>query len=90
MRRLFLLILLFVCLAAAILYAADYAAARSSSKSFGSVIVTPYYVIPKKNGKTEFVFQPPALQRCVHSLFPHQGYAPCWYLSRHPEQPIKI
>jgi hypothetical protein len=23
---------------------------------------------------------------CVHSLFPHMGYQPCWYLSRHSEQ----
>jgi hypothetical protein len=47
-------------------------------------------VIPKKNGKTEFVFQPAQLQQCVHSLFAHEGYLPCWYLSRHPEQPIKM
>jgi hypothetical protein len=79
-----------VCIAATILYVADYAAIRFGHAAFGAEIVTPYYVIPQKNGKTEFVFQPPELRKCVHSLFPHQGYAPCWYLSRHPEQPIKI
>jgi len=79
-----------LCVAAVILYAADYAAVRFGRNRFGTVIVTPYYVIPKKNGKTEFVFQPAQLQECVHSLFAHEGYAPCWYLSRHPEQPIKM
>jgi len=56
----------------------------------GSVTVQYYYAIPHKNGKTEFVFQPPQPQTCVHSLLPHMGYSPCWYLAKHPEQPIKI
>ena len=90
MRRTFLLMISGICMAAAILYAADYAAVRFGRTPFGSVIVTQYYVIPKKNAKTEFVFQPPMLQKCVHSLFAHEGYVPCWYLSRHPEQPIKM
>jgi hypothetical protein len=85
-----LLIVLGTCVAAAILYAADYALIRFGPNPFGTVIVTRYYVIPKKNGKTEFVFQPPELEKCAHSLLPHQSYTPCWYLSRHPEQPIKI
>lgn len=90
MRRVMQMTVAGVCIAAAILYAADYATVRFGHTAYGAVIVTPYYVIPKKNGKTEFVFQPPELQKCVHSLLPHQGYAPCWYLSRHPEQPIRI
>ncbi len=85
-----LLILAGMCVAATVLFAADYAFVRFGSHSVGSVIVTRYYVIPKKNGKTEFVFQPAELQNCVHSLFSHNGYPPCWYLSRHPEQPIKM
>lgn len=90
MRRAALLIASGVCIAAAILYAADYALVRFGRNPLGTVIVTRYYVIPQKNGKTQFVFQPPKLQDCVHSLFPHAGYIPCWYLSRHPEQPITI
>ena len=90
MRRAILVIVSGVCVAAAILYATDFALVRFARSPFGTVIVTRYYVIPKKNGKTEFVFQPPELQRCVHSLLPQEGYTPCWYLSRHPEQPIKM
>ncbi len=90
MRRLLFTIVSGACIAASILYAADYACIRFGRSPFGAVIVTRYYLIPKKNGKTEFVFQPPELQPCVHALFPHQGYSPCWYLSRHPEKPIKM
>ncbi len=90
MRRAILLIALGMCMAVAILYAADYASIRFGRTPIGTVIVTRYYEIPKKNGKTEFVFQAPELQKCVHSLLPHQGYLPCWYLNRHTEQPIKM
>jgi hypothetical protein len=54
----------------------------------GSVVVERYDAIPEKNGKTEFAFEQPVTQRCVHALFPHMGYQTCWYLSRHTEQRI--
>jgi hypothetical protein len=53
---------------------------------FGTVTIQRYDAIPEKNGKTEFAFEDPVIQACVHSLFPHLGYQPCWYLSRHSEQ----
>ncbi len=90
MRRLIVLIASGLGAVAAILYMADYAVVRLGHNAFGTVIVTRYYMIPQKNGKTEFVFQPPEPQKCVRSLFPHGGYAPCWYLNRHPEQPTKL
>jgi hypothetical protein len=57
---------------------------------FGNVSVTPVYVIHEKNGKTEYQYDPPQDQACVRSLFPHFGYSPCWYLSRHAEKHIDI
>jgi hypothetical protein len=90
MRKAILITVSGLCLAVAILYIADYSSVRFGRDPFGNVIVTRYYLIPKKSGKTEFVFQPAQLEKCVHSLFPHQGYKPCWYVSRHPEQPIKM
>jgi len=57
---------------------------------FGSVTVRRYYAVREKNGKTEFMFNPPENQTCVHSLFPHSGCLPCWYLSKHTEQRIQI
>ena len=57
---------------------------------FGSVTVTPEYVIHEKNGKIQYQFADPQAETCVHSLFPHLDYQPCWYLSRHTEQHIEI
>jgi hypothetical protein len=57
---------------------------------YGSVTVTKYYAVGLKDGKTEFLFDPPGPQTCSHSLFPQAGYIPCWYLQRHPEQRTDI
>jgi len=62
----------------------------SSRNPFGSVTVQSYYAVGQKNGKTEYLFDPPQSQTCIHSLFSHAGYAPCWYLSRHSEQRTNI
>jgi hypothetical protein len=69
----------------------DYLAVRfpGSRNPFGSVNVQPYYAIHLKNKKTEFDFNvPPETQVCVHSLFPHLGYPPCWYASKQTQQRI--
>lgn len=57
---------------------------------YGTVTVDHYYAIGEKGGKTEFIFDPPQAQTCVHALFSHAGYSPCWYLSRHPEQKTDV
>ena len=59
-------------------------------QAYGSVVVRSYYAVAQKNGKTEFLFDPPQPWTCVNSLFPHGGYPPCWYLGRHPEQRTDI
>jgi hypothetical protein len=78
----------------AIVYAGDYCVLRfrirSSRDTFGQVTVQPVYVIHEKNGKIEYQFADPETDVCVHSLFPHMGYSPCWYLSRHTERQIDI
>jgi hypothetical protein len=71
-------------------YAGDYALFRYRSASnripYGSVAVRHYYAAQHTNGKTEFLFDPPpTTQICVHSVFPHGGHTPCWYLVRHIE-----
>jgi hypothetical protein len=86
--RIFLIAL--VSLAA--VYAADDLSVRyripRSRQLLGSVTIQRYDAISEKNNKTEFVFEEPVVQTCVRSLFPHLGYQPCWYLSRHSEQRI--
>jgi hypothetical protein len=46
--------------------------------------------VAQKNGKTEFLFNPPQTQTCVNALFPREAYVPCWYLQRHTEQRTNI
>jgi hypothetical protein len=86
------LLLLLVVFAA--LYAADYGFLQirvaRNREPFGTVTVHRYYAVQKKNGKTEFMFDPPQDQQCVHSIFPHLGYPPCWRLERNPEQKVNI
>jgi hypothetical protein len=86
--------LLSVAVLAGLAYAVDYAVFRyrvaGGRQAFGQVTVTHYDAVQQKNGKTEFLFDPPQVQTCVNSLFPHAGYAPCWYLQRHTEQRTDI
>lgn len=49
--------------------------------------------IDEKGNKTEFMVDPVQPQQsavCVHSLFPHFGNAPCWYVKRKFAQPIPM
>ncbi|HVN07144.1 MAG TPA: hypothetical protein VMT86_22150 [Bryobacteraceae bacterium] len=91
MKRIFLIAAGSLILAAALLYAGDYVVLRSKGTSqFGSVTVRRVYAVAQKNGSTEYMFDPPAPQACVNSLFSHMGSPPCWYLSKHPRQQIKV
>ncbi|MGA2857529.1 MAG: hypothetical protein ABSE40_11700 [Candidatus Sulfotelmatobacter sp.] len=94
LRRIFLVAILSVVGAAAIAFALDYAVFRvraaTNRNAFGSVMVRHYYAVLQKNGKTEFMFDPPQPWTCSNSLFPHAGYLPCWYLRRHPGQRTDI
>jgi len=81
-----------VLVALGLVYAGDYlyvrmklgagAEANAGNGILGSVTLQRYWEIPQKNGKVEYSFDPPAQQTCVHSIFSHAGYSPCWYLSR--------
>jgi hypothetical protein len=79
---------------AAMVYGGDWLSLRyrvwRHREVFGSVSVTPVYVINEKNGKTQYQYDSPQDQTCVRSLFPHFGYSTCWYLSRHQEKRIEI
>jgi hypothetical protein len=75
-------------------YAIDYAVFRyrlvTNRQPFGQITVTTYDAVAQKNGKTEFLFNPPEPQTCANALFPRAGYQPCWYLQRHIEQRTNI
>jgi hypothetical protein len=57
---------------------------------FETVRIQRYYAVGLKNKKTEFMFLEPENQVCVHSLFPHLGYSPCWYVGRGKVKRIDI
>src|SRR6201997_2881548 len=90
LRRIFTAVILTVAGAAALAYGLDYAVFRirasTNRNAYGTVTVNHYYEILQKNGKTQLIFDPPQAQTCVHALFPHEGWLPCWYLARHPDQ----
>ena len=49
--------------------------------------------IPEKNGKTSYEVDaqnPEQTVTCVHSLLPHSGYSPCWYIKPRINQPIPM
>jgi len=92
MKRRLLIIASLTLLGIVLLYGADDLSVRfripASCQPFGTVTVQRYDAISEKNNKTEFVYEDPVTEPCVNSLFPHMGYAPCWYLKRHSEQRI--
>jgi hypothetical protein len=89
-KRILLVLLLFLPL----LYICDYLSLRfrvpNNRQQFGSVMVRRSYAVPLKSRKTEYMFDPPAPQDCVYSLFPHFGDSPCWYLQKHARQQVNV
>lgn len=77
-----------------ILYLGDYVSIRycipNGRQQFGVVKIQRYYAVGLKNSKTEFMFLDPETRACVHSLFPHFGNTPCWYLTRRNLQRIDM
>ena len=95
-----LVILKWAAIAAAVslaaVYAGDYLSLRSrmahrtDTNPIEVLKITPTYAIARKDGQSEFDFGDPESEMCVHSLFPHFGYPPCWYANRESEKPIPI
>jgi hypothetical protein len=83
----------------AVVYASDYVAVRlrvaypKLGSAFESVQMERLYAIPLKNGNVEYELdarQPEVTVPCLHALFPHLGYSPCWYLRRNSQKPIPM
>ncbi len=85
--------------ALALLYIADLLSVRiralhsKPADPFESLKTLRVLAIPEKNGKTEYEVDsqnPEQTVICVHSLFPHSGYSPCWYVKPRINQPIPM
>jgi hypothetical protein len=83
----------------AFVYLADYLVLRfrslhpTPSMPFESMTRTRVLAISMKNGKYDYQIdrtQPVEVLTCVHSLFPHYGDKPCWYIKPRLHQPIPI
>lgn len=89
-RRILVVALLFV----AVLYVCDYLSVHyripRNRDPLGVVKVQQYYAVQLKNKKTELMFLDPQDETCVHSLFPHLGFNPCWYVSRTSKKRIDM
>ena len=79
-------------------YVGDYLFLRfrmhpKSADPFESLKTLRVLAIPEKNGKTEYEVDarnPEQTVTCVHSLFPHFSYSPCWYVKPRINQPIPM
>jgi len=92
-RRFFQTILPTLILIGIVVYLGDYLSLRyriPNREPYGSITVRELYAVKLKNKQTEYMYQPPAAQECVNSLFSHFGDLPCWYLSRHTRQRVDV
>jgi hypothetical protein len=53
-----------------------------AGEAFGSV--QTYTATTTKSGKLQIFYEHPETEVCAHSLFPHLGRRPCWYVIRSP------
>jgi len=82
-----------------LVYVGDYAYLRvrmlhpTPTSPFESMTRNRVLAIPQKSGKLDYQIdqtQPIETLTCVHSLFPHYGDQPCWYVKPRINQPIPI
>jgi len=83
----------------AVTYGYDYASVRRRMNSqkpgdpFDTVTYPHILAIPEKGNKVEYALDaqsPMETESCVHSLFPHYGYTPCWYVVRRSKSPTQM
>ena len=98
-RHLLKHILIAAIAALALVFCGDYLSLRvrmlhpKPADPFESLKTLRVLAIPEKNGKTEYEVDarnPEQTITCVHSLFPHSGYSPCWYVKPRINQPIPM
>ena len=92
-------LLLSVLLVLGLLYGCDYLSVRiralhqKPADPFETLKSLRVLAIPEKNGKTSYEVDaqnPEQAVTCVHSLFPHSGFSPCWYVKPRINQPIPM
>jgi hypothetical protein len=83
----------------AIVYAYDFVSVLMRAKHptptdpFETITALRILAVGEKGDKTEYDVDPVQPQQtgiCVHSLFPHKGDLPCWYLKKKFAEPIPM
>jgi len=92
-----LVLTLLALLAAAYLYDYTSVRIRMSAQKQGDpfdVVTYPHLLaIPQKGNKVDYELDaqtPMVSDPCVHSLFPHFGYTPCWIVRRRAQVPTAM
>ena len=84
-------VVFFLLAALIVVYVGDFLLARlHGNAGLGSVDVQIMWAIKQKDGRIDYELGDRETRPCVHSLFPHSGYTPCWYLTRHKNQVISV
>lgn len=68
-------------------------ASQTPGDPFDSVTYPHLLAIPQKGNKVDYELDaasPMQTVPCVHSLFPHYGYTPCWYVKRNAKLPTPM
>jgi hypothetical protein len=83
LQRVILSLLFFL----AVLYLGDYA--QLKLRGAGGLSTVPIILgTPMKDGRVQIFRGDNQTETCVHSLFPHLGYSPCWYVKQNSMQLI--
>jgi hypothetical protein len=89
MKRIFLKLLLAAVLLT-VVYGCDDLYARLRHEPFADIRVERMLAVAEHFNKINYERIDPITERCVYSLFPHFGHNPCWYVTGHTVQLIKI
>lgn len=99
MRHILKLFAVVIVALAAAVYAYDYLSVRHrmSAQKQGDpfdVVTYPHLLaIPQKGNRVEYALDaisPIESESCVHSIFPHFGYTPCWYVNWRAKDPTPM
>jgi hypothetical protein len=98
-RELLERIVIGLALAIALVYAGDFLYLRfrmlrpKPKDPFETMTAPRLLAIPEKGNKTSYEVDeenPTQTTVCVHSLFPHYGDQPCWYVQKQINNPIPM
>lgn len=87
MKRILLEIALGLPAALAVAYGIDWlsVAVRIANhrQVYADIQVDQVYLDTNKYNEVEHSIGKSVMERCVYAVFPHSGYRPCWYVTRH-------